>query len=724
MLRKAIPFFIFIASFLGSNAFHIVGGDMTYKCLGGNMYEITMIVYRDCNSDGADFDRPANIAIYNDTLFTNMKIGPTDISKIPADIYDPCFSVPTGVCVQIGYYKRTIMLPPNMDGYTISYQRCCRNKSLKNISFPEKVGTTITTNIPGALRYGCNSSPVFKSSPPIAICLGSDFNFNHGAIDEDGDSLVYKFCDPFTGGSDANLNPGPPNSVMPIPATRPPYNTVPWNTGYSSLNPFNITLPFVINSNTGVITGIPKQVGQYLYGVCVEEYRNGVKIGESRREFQVNIVICQSNTEAKFNTPLPCSGMEHEMLNSSITSRTFEWDFDMANQGTHTSTSKTPTFTFPDTGTYRIRLIANPQYDCADTIEKLVQVFPPLDPKILGPQYACLSNPNFVYTASGEFQPYSNMFWTFGEGASIKTDTGKVTDVINFPQLGEFEVRLLMTHAVCSSEVSFRSTVISNPELDIATRNTEGCSPLLVQLENLSESESPLVTNWTLSKNLKSSSTSTNAKERWRFDEAGNYTIKLVTYTTDKCRDTLGPIDIPITVYESPLANFILSDTVLSVFNPELEVLSNPKRAVDCELYVGTSEAENGCSGLFLFEEPGVYRISQLVTNENGCTDTLSKTVTVENEYAFFAPNSFSPNSDGRNEEFRPVVIGAKEYQLTIHDRWGHIIFTSTDAKLGWDGSNGIKQEMAPVGVYLYQARVMDYLDEFHFYSGEVNLFR
>ena len=164
MLRKALFLILFALSGFISNAFHIVGGDLTYKCLGNNNYEITMIVYRDCNSDGAEYDNPANIAIYNDTLFANLQIAPTGIRELPADIYDPCFSVPSGVCVQIGYYKTIVYLPPNMDGYTVSYQRCCRNKSLKNIRIPDKVGTTITTNITGSLRYGCNNSPIFKSS--------------------------------------------------------------------------------------------------------------------------------------------------------------------------------------------------------------------------------------------------------------------------------------------------------------------------------------------------------------------------------------------------------------------------------------------------------------------------------------------------------------------------------------------------------------------------------
>lgn len=722
--RYLILTFLFCLCVLYGKSFHIVGGDITYKCLGGNKYQITMIIYRDCGGQGADFDSPANIAVYNDTLFANLEVLPTGITEIPADIYDPCFSVPTGVCVQKGYYTTTITLPANSKGYTISYQRCCRNSSLRNIVVPEKVGTTITTNIPGSLQAGCNDSPVFKQAPPLAICLGSDFQFDHGATDADGDSLVYKFCDPYTGGSDAIMVPGPPNSIMPIPATKPPYQMVPWSAGYSANNPFNIVTPFQIDAITGTITGIPRQLGQYLYGVCVEEYRNGVKIGETRREFQVNIVACESNTEALFDAPEKCSGMELSFLNNSITARTFEWDFDIGNPGVQTSTNRDPIITFTDTGSYRVRLIANPQYDCADTIEKLVQVYPKIKPEILGERYACLSNPRFQFTASGEFAPYTQIYWDYPGNVGIPSDTGLVSDTIFVSAVGKFDVTLSMQHAVCTNSVTEPIEVLSNPQLKYASRNTTGCSPLLVQMENLSEAETELITQWTFNGLLKNSSTSTNPQERWRIDKPGNYTISLITYTKDKCLDTLGPVDFIIQVYESPSAGFYLSDTVVSIFNPEIEVLSNSKNASDCELYVGKPIAEKGCSGLFSFEKPGTYKLSQIVTNKSGCTDTLSKNVVVENEYAFFAPNSFTPNTDGRNEIFRPVVIGSKDYELLIYDRWGHIIYTATNPKEGWPGLDERTGEQAPVGVYLFKAKVLDFSDEYHFYTGEINLFR
>ncbi len=724
-MTRIVFIFLLLFGTLSSTSFayHIVGGDLTYKCLGDNEYEITMVLYRDCGGNGAEYDSPGNIAIYNDTLFTNLKVIPSGIEEIPADIYDPCFAVPTGVCVQKGYYKTTVTLPQNFKGYTVSYQRCCRNLSVRNIQTPDKVGTTITTTIPGALAVGCNSSPLFKNAPPLAICLGSDFKFDHGATDANGDSLVYRFCDPYVGGGTI-LSPGIPNGIQPIPATRPPYSSVPWSAGYSATNPFNLINSFTIDAQTGEIVGIPRQQGQYLYGICVEEYRNGIKIGESRREFQVNIVLCESNTEAIFNEPGPCSGMELEFSNRSITSRTFSWDFDMDNQGTITSTAQDPVILFPDTGRYKVRLIANPQYDCADTIDKEIIVYPRINPDFKGNAFACASQPNFQYEAIGEFESYTNIYWTFPNGSSISADTGAMSDIFSYDKVGKFEINVELTHGLCSYKTIITPEVLENPVLKVESRNLVGCAPLLVELENESVSNSKLITEWTFKSAKKAGSFSNNAEERWRIEEAGEYLITLITYTTEKCIDTLGPVSFPIVVYDSPKADFYLSDSVVSIFDPEIEVFSNASNASECELFVGSMKSETGCGGVFTLEKPGKYRISQVVQNISGCNDTLSKIVEVENEYAFFAPNSFTPNVDGRNEMFRPVVVGSKEYELNIRDRWGNIIFTSTDPKVGWEGIDTRTQELVPIGVYLYQAKVLDFTDEYHFYSGEVNLFR
>ena len=83
--------------------------------------------------------------------------------------------------------------------YTLVYQRCCRNEDIRNILRPDEVGTTYFIQLTPESQERCNSSPVFNIDPPIAICINRPFQIDLGATDQDGDSLVYKFCDPKIG---------------------------------------------------------------------------------------------------------------------------------------------------------------------------------------------------------------------------------------------------------------------------------------------------------------------------------------------------------------------------------------------------------------------------------------------------------------------------------------------------------------------------------------------
>ena len=101
-----------------------------------------------------------------------------------------------------------------------------------NLNNPDDAGATFTTQIPGTnLTEDPNSSPVFNSLPPVALCAGFDFFFDHSATDLDGDSLAYTFCSPLFGGS--------PNAPAPNPPNGPPYTPVNWAPGYSATVPLD-----------------------------------------------------------------------------------------------------------------------------------------------------------------------------------------------------------------------------------------------------------------------------------------------------------------------------------------------------------------------------------------------------------------------------------------------------------------------------------------------------
>ena len=94
----------------------------------------------------------------------------------------------------------------------------------------------------------------------------------------------------------------------------------------------------------------------------------------------------------------------------------------------------------------------------------------------------------------------------------------------------------------------------------------------------------------------------------------------------------------------------------------------------------------------------------------------------------FVIPEAFSPNGDGQNDVFAPRAIGIdpSQYSLLIYDRWGGLVFESTDLNQPWDGRVQGTTEMAANGIYVWKIVAHDATDESegHEYNGTVNLIR
>ena len=119
------------------------------------------------------------------------------------------------------------------------------------------------------------------------------------ATDIDGDDLVYSFVAPYHGSSD----------VDPTETYAPPYAQVLWEEGYSDFYPMDSDPIINIDSETGLITGTPTQEGYYVIGVKVEEYRNGVYLGEIIRDFRFLVVDCEVATSSVPIADIYCDGL-------------------------------------------------------------------------------------------------------------------------------------------------------------------------------------------------------------------------------------------------------------------------------------------------------------------------------------------------------------------------------------------------------------------------------
>ncbi|MBO9658191.1 MAG: gliding motility-associated C-terminal domain-containing protein, partial [Chitinophagaceae bacterium] len=110
----------------------------------------------------------------------------------------------------------------------------------------------------------------------------------------------------------------------------------------------------------------------------------------------------------------------------------------------------------------------------------------------------------------------------------------------------------------------------------------------------------------------------------------------------------------------------------------------------------------NGASGQTIsVTRPGEYWLN--VTDAKGCIGTDSILVKgKECLLGLHVPKGFTPNNDGKNDVFLPVIGGdVVKYQLTVYNRWGQAIFTTTDRFKGWDGKYGGAQQESNVFVWV-----------------------
>lgn len=103
------------------------------------------------------------------------------------------------VCVHETRYEMIVNLPFRTGGYWLTYQRCCRNRSLNNVNDPLNTGMSLFVRLSEEAMQLGNSSPTFDAWAPIYICANERIEFNHTATDKDGDSLVYRLSTPWIG---------------------------------------------------------------------------------------------------------------------------------------------------------------------------------------------------------------------------------------------------------------------------------------------------------------------------------------------------------------------------------------------------------------------------------------------------------------------------------------------------------------------------------------------
>ncbi len=395
MRRLKFLLFIILGWVNSLLATHIVGGEMTYTYLGNNQYKLRLDLYIDCingNPQAIDSDKTALFGIfYGNTRQMvpgyPISVGRSGPERITKTNYN-CIAVQPNACVDHYWYERTVTLSPRTGGYYISFQRCCRNGTISNIIDPGGAGANYWTFIPNANQVGNNNSAVFKELPPNFLCTNTALRFDHSAKDPDGDSLVYSLTTPFTGG---NRDFPRPDDGASGQLDRPPFDVISWRNAYTAQDPINGFPKMNIDSQTGFLTLTPTQAGQFVVGISVKEYRNGVFINETIRDYQFNVQACVINVMSSFFAPKFICGYEYLFTNYSQGAQRYFWDFGVADQTDDTSNQTKPLFKYPRPGTYTVMLVAY-KNNCSDTFRLTVNVVEPVIPQLPSDTILCPGN--------------------------------------------------------------------------------------------------------------------------------------------------------------------------------------------------------------------------------------------------------------------------------------------------------------------------------------------
>jgi gliding motility-associated-like protein len=265
----------FILGFLLFNtndvkASHIMGGDLTYTCSGTNTYNLQLRLFRDCL--GINLPTTATVTFTSPSCATFqvtldlLPNYPIDITPICPSMQSACNGGSGPLGVQEYVYKKAVTVPPCATPYTMSWSSCCRNGAINTLQGPGGTGFIITSDLNTATTP-CNNSPDFLNSPVAYFCVNQPVNYNHGATDFDNDSLVF--------------------SLVPCQGSGINYQFP-----YSGTTPLASQNGVTIDPATGGLTFVPTQQQTAVLCVLVEEYRNGIKIGEIMRDMQFEIQNC------------------------------------------------------------------------------------------------------------------------------------------------------------------------------------------------------------------------------------------------------------------------------------------------------------------------------------------------------------------------------------------------------------------------------------------------
>ena len=441
-----------------------------------------------------------------------------------------------------------------------------------------------------------------------------------------------------------------------------------------------------------------------------------VSTEESCSDTVFSIVEVRERPLSVFSGTSVCEGLpsifsENSQLPGWSFSQNYFWDF---GYGGSTSFLQNPSMIYEFPGTYEISLVVTSQggnYSCSDTSYSEVEIFPNPE-SFFQANDACERDTVFFqndsYIESGSI---INYVWSFGNGSS----TNLFEPFYVYPQSGIYDVQLITTSEnFCKDTLELPVLIHPEPDFSLVLPLSRGCVPHTASFSSNFSSAAYWV--W----DFGDGNFSSNQNTSHVYTSPGTYDVSLTLITQEGCSSSEtspGAVE----VYPNPSAYFVYMPQLVV---DTLSTVSFDNLSQGGTLFYwdfGDGQASSEVNPLHEYSEGGNYNVELIVENQFGCLDTFEVDLFVKPTFSFFVPNSFSPNSNGKNDVWLPVYRNIKQFTYYIFDRWGELIFIGDLEKPGWDGT--YKGVPVQNDVYVYQVKVMDKFNEVHVYRGRITIF-
>lgn len=715
---------LFYLALCSAFATHIVGGEFELTATGrGNQYTLTLNLYfDDINGDKGAEDNSVFAVIYSKKNNKQMKVVLLPrVSYRQVNYTNPeCTSA--RLLTRLIRYSAPIVLEQNEytdeAGYYVVWERCCRNNTISNIVNPQDAGMAFYMEFPPVVQNNTrfnNSSPAFIIPKGDYACVNEPFVFDFGATDPDGDQLMYKLVTPYNGysSSQPTWNRNPYTSGRYYTA---PFPEVRWAQGFNLASIIPGKVPLRVDQATGQISFTAGRTGLFVFSVLCEEYRNGKKIGEVRRDFQLMVIDCPKNLSPKVQMREPGTNKIYtagQVLKVSVDAeRCFNIAIADSNVREQINLSLRP-LNFP-TGLATLSPTQGILNSPTDTLRAKV----------------CFED--CAYNTPGE--PYLFQIIASDNGCPVpKRDTLQITI--------DFEPKPNITPIASTDLPGNAVTVVAGDAIQFVVTGTDADN------EQISLTAVPrgfdmaaaamAFTNGTAVGTIASpfvwipDCDKAEADKTYTIDFIvkdsrcpGEQKVDTVTVNLEyKSRKTNQPTVIT-TLSDNKVKlktnEEIKFDVIASDLDNDAIVLRAVGRGFDME--EAGMKFRNNRIGIGQITEPfywqpvcenilaeqDVYIIDFIVT-DNSCARNRSDTITVELEIAdtemtfadFNPPNVFTPNGDGKNDTFFIPDLPADNCQdgferIEIFNRWGKQVYIGDNREFSWNGAN------FPTGVYFY----------------------